>query len=65
MNKRPNDYEGIKKMGLWKIGLEQSGKDYIEPKKIKNELVRVPCLVVTLLCSKLHASTLSSLFRFP
>lgn len=47
MNKRPNDYEGIKKMGLWKIGLEQSGKDYIEPKKIKNELVRVPCLVVT------------------
>lgn len=51
MNKRPNDYEAIKKMGLWKIGLEQSGKDYIEPKKIKNELVRVPCLVVTLLCS--------------
>ena len=35
MNKRPNDYEGTKKMGLWKIGLEQSGKDYIEPKKNK------------------------------
>ena len=50
MNKRPNDYEGIKKMGLWKIGLEQSGKDYIEPKKkIKNELVKNSMLVVTLL----------------
>ena len=64
MNKRPNDYEGTKKMGLWKIGLEQSGKDYIEPKKIKNELVKNSMLMVTLLYS-LHASTLSSLFRFP
>ena len=33
MNNRPNDYEKTKKMSLWKIGLEQVGKDYIEPKK--------------------------------
>ena len=37
MNKRPNDYEGTKKMGLWKIGLEQSGKDYMNQKKKKNK----------------------------
>ena len=52
-----------------KNGLEQSGKDYIEPEitiyneikeedteteKIKTELVRVPCLVVTLLYLQLH-----------
>ena len=69
INKRPNDYEETKKMGSWKIGLEQSGKDYIEPEitiyneikeedteteKIKTELVRVPCLVVTLLYLQLH-----------
>ena len=29
MNNRPNDYEKTKKMNLWKIGLEQSGKDFI------------------------------------
>ena len=52
MNKHPNDYEGTKKMGLWKIGLEQSGKDYIEPKKKKkNKLVKNSMLVVTLLYS--------------
>ena len=69
INKRPNDYEETKKMGSWKIGVEHSGKDYIEleitiyneikevdteTEKIKTELVRVPCLVVTLLYLQLH-----------
>lgn len=69
INKCPNDYEETKKMGSWKIGLEQLGKDYIEPEitiyngikeedteteKIKTELVRVPSLLVTLLYLQLH-----------